>query len=146
MTYCGCDLAGESSFLGVTSFCEWSGGKSSKQEHWFSVPAAPIFSFAGIWRPTVEGNCYAFITCDPKPLVEPIHPKAMPVIVHEEDYEHLARRPGGECLRAGGSVSLAHDDGGLGLLDDCYAPIANGEAPWRCSQSRCSFSQRGYVG
>jgi putative SOS response-associated peptidase YedK len=72
----------------VTEFCEWSGEKGSKQEHWFSVPAAPIFSFAGIWRPSAEGNCYAFLTCDPNPLVETIHPKAMPVIVHEEDYDH----------------------------------------------------------
>jgi len=71
----------------VTSFCEWSGEKGSKQEHWFSVPAAQISSFAGIWRPTAEGNCYAVLTCDPNPLVEPIHPKAMPVIVHEEDYD-----------------------------------------------------------
>ena len=71
----------------VTDFCEWSGEKGSKQEHWFSVPTSPIFSFAGIWRPTAEGSCYAFLTCDPNPLVAPIHPKAMPVIVHPEDYE-----------------------------------------------------------
>lgn len=32
----------------VTEFCEWSGEKGSKQEHWFSLPAAPIFTFAGI--------------------------------------------------------------------------------------------------
>jgi putative SOS response-associated peptidase YedK len=70
----------------VTDFCEWSGEKGSKQEHWFSVSTSPIFSFAGIWRPTAEGNCYAFLTCEPNPLVAPIHPKAMPVIVHPEDY------------------------------------------------------------
>jgi hypothetical protein len=84
----------------VTSFCEWSGEKGSKREHWFSVPAAPIFSFAGIWRPTEEGNCYSFLTCDPNPLVEPIHPKAMPAIVHEEDYDPMAGWGGGERLCA----------------------------------------------
>src|SRR3712207_3297613 len=43
----------------VTDFCEWSGEKGSKREHWFSLPSQPIFSFAGIWRPTPEGNCFA---------------------------------------------------------------------------------------
>jgi putative SOS response-associated peptidase YedK len=70
----------------VTDFCEWSGEKGAKQEHWFSLPTAPIFTFAGIWRPTAEGDCYAFLTCEPNPLVEPIHEKAMPVILHPEDY------------------------------------------------------------
>lgn len=71
----------------VAEFCEWSGEIGSKQEHWFSLPAEPIFSFAGIWRPAADGNCYAFLTCEPNPLVAPIHPKAMPVIVHSEDYD-----------------------------------------------------------
>jgi len=71
----------------VNDFCEWSGEKGAKTEHWFSLPAAPIFSFAGIWRPTAEGNCYAFLTCEPNPLVAPIHEKAMPVILHPEDYD-----------------------------------------------------------
>jgi putative SOS response-associated peptidase YedK len=71
----------------VTNFCEWSGEKGSKTEHWFSLPASPIFAFAGVWRPTETGKAYAFLTCEPNPLVEPIHPKAMPVILHEEDYD-----------------------------------------------------------
>lgn len=71
----------------VTDFCEWSGEKGSKREHWFSLPSQPIFSFAGIWRPTPEGNAYAFLTCEPNPLVAPIHEKAMPVILHDEDYD-----------------------------------------------------------
>jgi putative SOS response-associated peptidase YedK len=71
----------------VTDFCEWSGEKGLKQEHWFSVPTSSIFSFAGIWRPIAEGNCYAFLTCEPNPLVALIHPKAMPVIVHPENYD-----------------------------------------------------------
>ncbi len=71
----------------VTDFCEWSGEKGSKREHWFSLPAANIFAFAGVWRPTDAGKAYAFLTCEPNPLVEPIHAKAMPVILHPEDYE-----------------------------------------------------------
>ena len=72
----------------VTDFCEWEGEKGSKLERWFNVPASPIFAFAGIWRPSEEGNCYAFLTCEPNPLVAPIHAKAMPVILHPQDYDH----------------------------------------------------------
>ena len=72
----------------ATDFCEWEGEKGSKLERWFNLPASPIFAFAGIWRPSEDGNCYAFLTCDPNPLVAPIHAKAMPVILHPEDYDH----------------------------------------------------------
>ena len=44
-------------------------------------------AFAGLWRPSNEGNVYAFLTCEPNPLVAPLHPKAMPVILHPEDYD-----------------------------------------------------------
>jgi putative SOS response-associated peptidase YedK len=44
----------------VTDFCEWEGEKGSKRERWFSLPSSPIFAFAGIWRPTPEGNAFAF--------------------------------------------------------------------------------------
>jgi len=68
--------------------CEWEGEKGSKLERWFNLPSSPIFAFAGIWRPSEEGNCYAFLTCEPNPVVAPIHAKAMPVILHPEDYDH----------------------------------------------------------
>ena len=85
----------------VTEFCEWSGDKGAKTEHWFSLPARPIFSFAGIWRPTAEGNCYAFLTCEPNPLVAPIHEKAMPVILHDDDHERwLSGEAGDACSLA----------------------------------------------
>jgi putative SOS response-associated peptidase YedK len=71
----------------VPDFCEWEGEKGSKLERWFSVSSAPIFAFAGVWRPTEAGKAYAFLTCEPNPIVAPIHPKAMPVILHPEDYD-----------------------------------------------------------
>ena len=43
--------------------------------------------FAGIWQRSEVGNVYAFLTCEPNPLVAPFHPKAMPVVLHEENYE-----------------------------------------------------------
>jgi putative SOS response-associated peptidase YedK len=72
----------------VSDFCEWSGEKGGKREHWFSLPSTPIFAFAGIWRPTESGNVFAFLTCEPNPIIAPIHPKAMPVVLHNEDFDH----------------------------------------------------------
>lgn len=58
-----------------------------KGEHWFKLPAYPVGAFAGIWRGSERGNEYAFLTCEPCALVAPLHPKAMPVILHPEDYD-----------------------------------------------------------
>ncbi len=71
----------------VTSFCEWEGAKGSKVKRWFAVPSQPIFAFAGVWRPTETEPAFAFLTCEPNPLVAPIHAKAMPVILHPEQYD-----------------------------------------------------------
>ena len=51
-------------------------------------------ALAGIWRFSESSARFAFLTCEPNPLVAPLHPKAMPVILHEEDYE---RWLGGEA-------------------------------------------------
>jgi putative SOS response-associated peptidase YedK len=71
-----------------TAFSEYGPGPvGAKPLHWFDVPSRPIVSFAGVWRPTDKGAVFAFLTCEPNPLVAPIHPKAMPVLLHEEDEE-----------------------------------------------------------
>ncbi len=59
---------------------------AGRSEVWFAVNGAPVAAFAGIWRDSDEGRVYAFLTCAPNPLVQPIHPKAMPVILQPEDY------------------------------------------------------------
>ncbi|HEV2867524.1 MAG TPA: SOS response-associated peptidase family protein [Allosphingosinicella sp.] len=71
----------------VTEFCEWSGEKGAKTEHWFALRDGAVFAFAGVWRPIEPGRAFAFLTCEPNPLVAPIHEKAMPVILHPEDYD-----------------------------------------------------------
>jgi putative SOS response-associated peptidase YedK len=60
---------------------------AGRDEVWFAVPNAASAAFAGIWRPSPVGNVFAFLTCEPNPLVAPVHPKAMPVILHPEDYD-----------------------------------------------------------
>jgi putative SOS response-associated peptidase YedK len=75
----------------ATRFQEWSAkpepATGKKRACWFSLPAQPIFAFAGIWRPHGSGDVFAFLTCEPNPLVGVLHPKAMPVILQPEDYQ-----------------------------------------------------------
>lgn len=72
----------------VTTFCEWSGEKGAKIEHWFSLRDRPLFAFAGLYRyGDDETGTYGFLTCEPNPLVGAVHPKAMPVILHAEDHD-----------------------------------------------------------
>lgn len=91
----------------VTSFQEWSvepdpvTGK--KRPHWFSVPSRPIFTFAGVWRPTETGPAFAFLTCGydgdaAAHVVGAIHPKAIPVILHDEDYDRWLTAPVEDAL------------------------------------------------
>lgn len=83
----------------VTSFSEYGlapGEDGKKPLHWFDVPSRPIFAFAGIWRPTERGHAYGFLTTEPNNLVAPIHPKAMPMILHDEDYDRWLKAPWNE--------------------------------------------------
>lgn len=71
-----------------TTFSEYgqSRGPDGKLPlHWFEIPSRSISSFAGIWRPLGDAAVFAFLTCEPNSLVAPIHPKAIPLILHEED-------------------------------------------------------------
>lgn len=70
----------------TTRFQEWGGHKGARTQHWFSVPSIPVFAFAGIWRDS-EVASFAFLTTEANAVVAPIHPRAMPVILHPEDYE-----------------------------------------------------------
>ncbi|MCM8557345.1 SOS response-associated peptidase family protein [Sphingomicrobium sp. GRR-S6-50] len=91
----------------VTRFSEWSQKPDPetgrKVKHWFGLEGDgdPLFAFAGIWRPgdeASEGASYmAFLTCEPNALVGAVHPKAMPVMLHSEDYDQWL---GGETEEA----------------------------------------------
>ncbi|MCW2396150.1 SOS response-associated peptidase [Sphingobium sp. B8D3B] len=69
-----------------TQFAEPKIGQG-REEWWFTINQQPVSCFAGIWRPSEAGIVFAFLTCEPNPLVAPLHPKAMPVILHPEDYQ-----------------------------------------------------------
>ena len=79
----------------ATAFCEWTDSRP-KIQHWFSLAdgsSQPVFALAGIWRPwtgtrkgeTREHRLFSFLTCEPNDVVRPIHAKAMPVILADEE-------------------------------------------------------------
>lgn len=72
-------------------FAEPKPGKDAETgrpaEYWFAIADRPVAAFAGIWRPSEAGNVFAFLTCEPNPLVAPLHPKAMPVVLSEDAYD-----------------------------------------------------------
>jgi putative SOS response-associated peptidase YedK len=83
----------------LSEFCEWTpdahdlgdGKKPLKGEMWFQVTDQPLFCVAGFWQRTAKGNGFTMVTCDPNPLVAPIHPKAMVTILSPEDHERWLR-------------------------------------------------------
>jgi putative SOS response-associated peptidase YedK len=83
----------------LTEFCEFtpekvdlSDGKPPlKGEMWFQVTDQPVFSVAGFWQRTKEGNGFTMVTCDPNELVAPIHPKAMITILEPGDVDTWLR-------------------------------------------------------
>lgn len=75
----------------ATAFSEWTDlpdpATGRKACRWFAMADEELFCFAGLWRPTEDGERFAFLTTEPNGLVAPIHAKAMPVILLKEDYD-----------------------------------------------------------
>ena len=87
----------------ATAFEEWSAtpdpATGKKRAHWFSLPARPVFAFAGIWRKIAGQPHFAFLTTAPNALVGAVHPKAMPVILDADDHAPWLTAPWGEAAR-----------------------------------------------
>ncbi len=75
----------------VTGFCEWTAEPDPltrrKSKVWFGLrdESAPLFAFAGLWRPGEPAPFMAFLTCDANATVGAVHPKAMPVMLRAAD-------------------------------------------------------------
>ena len=73
-----------------TSFAEPKPGKDAETgrpaEWWFRMSDESVGAFAGVWRSIDGAKVFAFLTCQPNPLVAPLHPKAMPVVLDPADY------------------------------------------------------------
>jgi putative SOS response-associated peptidase YedK len=89
---------GNRCLIPLTEFAEWTpdthavgGGKPIKGEMWFACADQPIFAVAGFAQRIGETLCWAMVTCDPNPLVAPIHPKAMITILDQSDWDQWLR-------------------------------------------------------
>lgn len=95
-----------------TSFSELDARASAPRNHpiWFALGEdRPVACFAGIWtewtsvRKLKEGEVtatlFGFLTCPPNREVEPIHPKAMPVILtRPEEWRRWLTAPADQAL------------------------------------------------
>src|ERR1700712_2515183 len=99
----------------VSSFSEYAPEPNpvtkKKDVVWFALDETrPLFAFAGIWtefrgergpksKPLPGPHLvYGFLTTEPNAIVEPIHPKAMPVILTSADqYDVWQRAPWDEA-------------------------------------------------
>ena len=70
----------------VTRFAEAEGEKGRMTRTWFSMPGAPVFAVAGIWRTSDEwGEASSMIMTDANEQVAPVHDR-MPVILERETW------------------------------------------------------------
>jgi putative SOS response-associated peptidase YedK len=82
----------------VTSFCKYERRGGKPVPTWFGLDESrPLFFFAGIWRPFFgerkqEGGehlVFAFLTTAPSAVAEPVHEKAMPVILNSAEAREI---------------------------------------------------------
>jgi putative SOS response-associated peptidase YedK len=96
----------------ATAFSEYT-DTTPKVIHWFAREgeARHPFAFAGIWRPwtgrrgtvknPIDGEhlLFSFLTAEANAVVRPIHSKAMPVILTEEDWDFWLTAPTEDALK-----------------------------------------------
>lgn len=77
----------------ATSFMVWGppseragGGDARRAQHWFTLPADPVFAIAGIWRDS-EIPSFAMLSCPPNATIARIRDTAMPVILAPWDHD-----------------------------------------------------------
>ncbi len=70
----------------LTAWAEAEGPKGRMTRTWLSLPDAPLFAVAGLWRPTAEwGAAYAMVMTDTAgSAAEAVHSR-MPVVLAGED-------------------------------------------------------------
>ncbi|KQU98966.1 SOS response-associated peptidase [Devosia sp. Root105] len=85
----------------LSGFFEFTGTKSPKTKHRFSVQGSPIMAIAGLWSEDADGALsFTMLTTEPGPDIAPYHDRQVCVIL-PEDWAHwlFLTKPEEELLK-----------------------------------------------
>jgi putative SOS response-associated peptidase YedK len=85
----------------LSGFFEFTGSKSPKTKHRFSLKGSPIMAIAGLWSEDADGALsFTMLTTEPGPDIAPIHDRQVCVIL-PEDWAHwlFLTKPEEELLK-----------------------------------------------
>lgn len=85
----------------LSGFFEFTGTKSPKTKHRFSLKGSPIMAIAGLWSEDADGALsFTMLTTEPGPDIAPIHDRQVCVIL-PEDWAHwlFLTKPEEELLK-----------------------------------------------
>jgi putative SOS response-associated peptidase YedK len=85
----------------LSGFFEFTGTKSPKTKHRFSLKDSPIMAIAGLWSEDDDGALsFTMLTTEPGPDIAPIHDRQVCVIL-PEDWAHwlFLTKPEAELLK-----------------------------------------------
>lgn len=85
----------------LSGFFEFTGSKSPKTKHRFSVKGSPIMAIAGLWSEDADGALsFTMLTTEPGPDIAPVHDRQVCVVL-PEDWAHwlFLTTPEGELLK-----------------------------------------------
>jgi putative SOS response-associated peptidase YedK len=85
----------------LSGFFEFTGTKSPKAKHRFSVKGSPIMAIAGLWSEDADGALsFTMLTTEPGPDIAPYHDRQVCVVL-PEDWAHwlFLTKPEEELLK-----------------------------------------------
>ena len=85
----------------LSGFFEFTGTKSPKSKHRFSLAGSPIMAIAGLWSEDADGELsFTMLTTEPGPDIAPYHDRQVCVIL-PEDWAHwlFLTKPEEELLK-----------------------------------------------
>lgn len=85
----------------LSGFFEFTGSKSPKTKHRFSLKGSPVMAIAGLWSEDDDGALsFTMLTTGPGPDIAPIHDRQVCVIL-PEDWAHwlFLTKPEAELLK-----------------------------------------------
>ena len=97
----------------LTGWAEAQGAKGRMTRTWLSLPDAPLFAAAGVWRDSEEwGACYSMVMTDSAGTDAALVHERMPVLLAPQDQRRWLSAPPAEALALcrpwPGAITLDH--------------------------------------